>query len=154
MCEDGHLQHSRFILGQFVGVPYKLGGRSILGCDCYGLVILFFRRIYGVELPDIGVSSLSQVSQTIIEEEKRPHWSKIDKPTFRAVAVFSENGLPRHCGVMLDRTRMLHNAEQRSCVEKIDTPVWRAKLYGFYRYTSTGKPQEQGSSGILQHSVS
>ena len=35
----------------FVGIPFVPGGHSMVGCDCWGLLRLVYRRMLGVELP-------------------------------------------------------------------------------------------------------
>ena len=39
-------------LNNYIGIPYKWGGRSRDAVDCYGLVVLIYKDKYGVELPD------------------------------------------------------------------------------------------------------
>ena len=39
-------------LNDYVGLPYKFGGRDYDGVDCYGLTKLIYAEEYGVELPD------------------------------------------------------------------------------------------------------
>lgn len=39
-------------LGRYIGIPWKLGGRDLSGCDCYGLVLLVQRDLFGVFIPD------------------------------------------------------------------------------------------------------
>jgi len=39
-------------MGQYVGLPYIVGGRSPLGLDCYGLVLAIYANELGVLLPD------------------------------------------------------------------------------------------------------
>ncbi len=119
---------------KFVGIRYRLGGRTFKACDCYGLLILFYRE-FGVELPDLSVSSFKLVTRAFVEEERNPHWSRIATPSLKDIAVFSKDGLPCHCGIMLDRVSMLHNEDRQSCVERINSPIWESRLYGFYRYS-------------------
>lgn len=39
-------------INEYVGIPYRWGGRDESGLDCYGLVKLVYANEYGIELPD------------------------------------------------------------------------------------------------------
>lgn len=35
-----------------LGIPYVLNGRDRDGVDCFGFAVLFYRELYGIEIPD------------------------------------------------------------------------------------------------------
>lgn len=39
-------------VNDYIGVPYKVGGRSMFGADCYGLTMLFYAQELQILLPD------------------------------------------------------------------------------------------------------
>lgn len=39
-------------LERFIGIPWKVGGRTFDGVDCGGLCMLASKHLFGVELPD------------------------------------------------------------------------------------------------------
>lgn len=139
MYKDGHIQCARTFfltdLSKFVGIPYLLGGRTFGGCDCYGLAVLLYKQ-NGIILPDVEVDSLEESTKVFIEEENRGYWAKVSTASCGSLAVFKNKAeLPTHCGVMLDRRRILHTVKgSRSCIEKIDSPIWKGQLYGFFEF--------------------
>jgi len=40
-------------LRDFIGIPWKVGGRSFDGVDCAGLCILAGKHMFGINLPDV-----------------------------------------------------------------------------------------------------
>lgn len=37
-------------LGRYVGIPYVRGGASFAGADCFGIVQLYYRNEYGIDI--------------------------------------------------------------------------------------------------------
>ena len=114
-------------ISQYIGKPYQHNGRGD-SLDCLGLVISFLRD-HGIYLPeDDGkpipknwfnedperlVRGLSQYGRKISPDELQP----LD------VVVFSFRGIPRHAGVMVDRSHFIHARQGK------DVAVIRLKHY-------------------------
>jgi hypothetical protein len=78
----------------FIGIPYEVGGRSIEGLDCYGLVCLVYHTILGITLPD-------WVTQTEVDfEGTQGELLDIEVPENFCLVITPRNGgLPDHFGV-------------------------------------------------------
>ena len=115
-------------LQPLIGIPFRPGGTAVDGCDCWGLVCLAYRTLYGIAL-DIAPASGAEV----LAEAAR--WSRVTTPTVGDVLLFRARGWPAHVGVALGQGRMLHVVEGGvSAVERCDGPVWAARLVGAYRH--------------------
>lgn len=124
-------------MNQYVGIPYKAGGRGYDGCDCYGLVRLVLKEQFGKDMPEYGdcISHGSDESHRLISDHLplvdafRP-----DVPRAGDVVVLKIRGLPSHVGVYLGGGKMLHTlAEHDSAIESVDSPKWVKRIEGYYR---------------------
>lgn len=123
---------------KYVGIPFADHGRGASGCDCWGLVRLFYRQELGIELSDLGPSyrdTTDAAGMRLVHADQLACWRRVHAPQPGDVALLNVLGAPVHVGVMLDRRRMLH--VQRgidAAIERIDGPLWRNRLEGFYRH--------------------
>lgn len=129
---------------QYVGLPFAEGGRSRKGVDCWGLLHLIFRDQYGIEVPSyaeqyVGKEERREIARLLETETKTDPWISVipgseqegDMATFRD----RRAGLPSHTGMVLSKSRMLHVSRGRlASIECYRTPVWDARLIGFYRH--------------------
>jgi cell wall-associated NlpC family hydrolase len=125
----------RFRLREFIGIPYRPGGRDFQGCDCWGLVRLFYLGL-DIELPDqvISPQDLSGIDQAVRED--MPRWIKVSAEEVPSVALFclSKSGLIDHMGVNIGGSRMLHTIAGKSAhLVRLDHPFYRARRIGFYQ---------------------
>jgi len=83
-----------------IGIPYIHGGRDPkTGLDCYGLCMVVYRDLYGIELPDWQTPDVADVKATrnIIKEfTERGEYTSLTVP---------ENG----CFIFCYRTRAAHH---------------------------------------------
>ncbi len=109
-----------------VGIPYLAGGRTAEGCDCFGLVLLYYKNELGVELPDytsVGLSTLAD------------YFRKVETPQKHDVIVFDIAG-DRHVGIAVSAMRFLHNISRANVVvSRISS--YAAHIKGVYRYENT-----------------
>lgn len=112
----------------YVGIPYRRGGETRDGADCWGLVRLWFREQLGVELPMVSDDALREV------ERQRCLWTPIETPARGDLLLFRQPGRAVHCAVALGDGRMLHAVEgQTSRIDRIGWP-WTSWLLGVFRW--------------------
>lgn len=80
------------------------------GMDCYGLVILYYRHVLGIELPTPqGYLQFDDMSECWSNETKSGRWEIVDRPVSGGLVFTAYHGeTPLHVGIMLDRQRAIH----------------------------------------------
>lgn len=125
---------------QFTDIPFRVGGRTREGCDCWGLVNLVWAEHYGHDLPHYsGDYWRAGTDMRPIAESAAAH-----AKNFERVQPGEERegdgvllrvlGLPTHIGLVVCPGWMLHVQQgSDSVLEEYASPRWR--VMGFYRYT-------------------
>lgn len=120
---------------KLIGIPFKNNGRDFDGCDCWGLVRLFYREVLGRELPEYIVDPRDddRVTETMISELKTPKWEILEKPEPNCLALMKLNTKHiSHCGIYLGNDRLLHcYTGCGSCIVRIKGTLWE-KCINFY----------------------
>lgn len=122
---------------KYIGLPFQTHGRGP-AYDCWGLVRLFYKQEFGIELPcfisEYGHErDIIGITKTV--DSARPFWSPVVFPRIGDVILCRINAFPLHTGVMINRSTMLHITKNiNSCVESIHGPVWSNRIEGFFRY--------------------
>ncbi len=96
---------SEFI-DQMVGVPWVNRAQSLNECDCYGLIILYYRHVHGIELSEHeGYSDGSaEMGSGFFVELDKGQWKKSDcgdGVAFMAFITIDGERVPGHCGVII-----------------------------------------------------
>lgn len=122
-----------------IGVPFKQFGRDIKGIDCFGLVMLIYKR-RGIIVPDIKYGDTDEErNQAITSPKNLEGWSKVDLSPGVAVAL-KRNGLVQHCGVCIDHDRFIHASEDHSSVVvghfSRNGNFHKKLIAGFYDYSA------------------
>jgi cell wall-associated NlpC family hydrolase len=124
---------------KYIGIPFVSNGRTMEGCDCYGLVRLVLRDEYGVELPELSDdydNALNAAETARLFAEKRPALAaeKLPGPREGAVAVITERGRPCHLGIFAGGGFVLHTGVKTGSVCQREThPALRGRIEGYYR---------------------
>lgn len=124
---------------KYVGIPYKFGGASREGADCWGLVRLVMKEVYGKKLPEFKRDGLTEKECGLLVDHARPLVSsgKIASPEEGDLVVIKIHGAPCHIGVVIGKEggrNLLHTLRGHdSAIDRYDGPVWRYRLDGFYR---------------------
>ena len=128
-------------IGKFIGIPYQDWGRDYNGCDCYGLVYLFYRDYLNIELPSYSYNSKEHKPNTIsniINKHKKELFKQVKEPNFGDCIIFNVYGNSTHIGIFLDNNQFLHNTELRrfSCIDRLNHIFWKSRIEGFYAYNN------------------
>ena len=88
-------------LNRYVGIPYKPGGRTREGVDCYGLLVLLFANEYGINLPDWNRDwqNLRTRGDHIDAVMHTGQWSPLEEPRDGCIAVVAGRRAPYHLGL-------------------------------------------------------
>ena len=127
-------------LASYIGIPYRDRARDDNCVDCWGLLCLFYRREFGIELPQYTTETpegAKYVAEVVAGGRIEPTWQRVVEPAYGDVLLFRVQGLPIHCGVALGRGEFLHSFPNRdSCIERLDSLSWAKRLDGVYRWSS------------------
>lgn len=123
---------------RYIGIPYEPFGRTFSGCDCWGLVLLYYRRELGIELPAY-TNKYTDVNNTIeiasVMEAEKCNWHRAKEPKRGAVVHFRIMGHPAHVGIMLGDSAFLHTISgQNSSIEDLHDDKWARRLEGWYEW--------------------
>ncbi|MDR0455947.1 MAG: C40 family peptidase [Treponema sp.] len=123
----------------YIGIPFVSNGRTMDGCDCYGLVRLVLRNEYGIELPELSNdydNALNITATARLFAEKRPILAaeKLPQMQERAVVVITEHGHPCHIGIACGGGYILHTGIKTGSVcQRATHPGLRGRIEGYYR---------------------
>jgi len=123
---------------KYIGIPFVSNGRTIKGCDCYGLVRLVLHNEYGLELPELSddYSNALNVKETArLFADNIPVLAaeKINKPEEKAVVIITEHGVPAHIGIVAGGGYLLHTGIKTGSVcQRESHPALRSRIEGYY----------------------
>lgn len=126
---------------RWIGIPYRDRGRAFDGCDCWGLVMLWYRHELGLVLPDYGETysssdDVTDAARAVTENAEDSIWGQVPWDMARKgdIVVLRLMGFPCHVGVVLAPGRMLHILRSHaSILERYDGAIYRGRLVGLYR---------------------
>jgi len=124
---------------KYVGIPFVSNGRTMEGCDCYGLVRLILRNEYNIELPELSnnyedAQNIRETAKLFAEHRPVLAAEKLSKPQEKALAVITEQGSPCHVGIAAGGGYILHTGAKTGSVCQREThPGLRGRIEGYYR---------------------
>lgn len=105
------------MIEKLLGKPYKPGANGPNAYDCWGLVQVVQKELFGREMPDIRTPPSDNNPRTMIafirSHPARKQWRKADGPRHGRIVEMCRSNLPFHIGVYLDIDRggILHAAQ-------------------------------------------
>jgi cell wall-associated NlpC family hydrolase len=140
----------------FIGIPFAEGGRDPAhGLDCWGLVWLAARELYGMELPSYHGDYMTPLDwdelNRLISGEKKIAWELIYAPKRAGnlqdvrdgdVALMSARGRDMHVGLVVNGGRNLLHVEAGT--EAAAPPLDRLEIRSRLRPRDCGVYRWQG----------
>lgn len=124
-----------FNVDKYLEIPFKDGGRSFAGCDCFGLVYLIYKE-FGITLKDYSISckESSLINDKIREESFI--WEQIPFPQIPSLVTIRLSSNPlfiNHVGVVVKEGYFLHSTEETGvALTRLDSNLWKRKITGFW----------------------
>lgn len=131
-------------LDKAIEIPFKEKGRSWGGVDCWGMVVLAYKEVLGVKLPDHmneyrSTRRLKELNK-VINTERSMSWQKIKTPRPMDCVLIKFQGITSHIGLIVDENNNFIHIENKRMVsiDNVKTLLWQGAGYnnieGFYRY--------------------
>lgn len=126
---------------RYVGTPFADRGRSIAGCDCWGLAFVVFAAELGIAIPDYaqeydGPADLASLGPLIGGERLARPWRAVTGvPRAFDIAIFRRGRIDSHIGIVVNSRQMLHVA-RGDCgkIEAFADRPWNVRLSGIVRH--------------------
>jgi cell wall-associated NlpC family hydrolase len=118
---------------KYIGIPFKYGGRTYKELDCYGLVMLLYKELHGMDIPDvISPEFLADIADLVSVEKLKWTPSPLEAGT---VIIFNIKGYGSHVGYMIDDDKMIHTWEKTGgvTIERLSLG-WKHRVLGSYKY--------------------
>ncbi len=122
-------------MDEYIGIPYKRNGRDRDGLDCYGLVYLVEKEMFGNQLPILNnIYDGNNVAELIAEHQPLLSGEQVLTPEDGDVVLFFHQGKPIHIGVYWQRG-IIHATEHRGVIyERLNsTYLKRFQKKEYYR---------------------
>jgi cell wall-associated NlpC family hydrolase len=124
---------------KYIGIPYIEKGRTLKGCDCYGLVKLYYKNELGISIPDSNTCAKTpRRTLAVYLEQISKNWEETTAQKNAVVAMCLNVNHPKmvtHFGVMIDENTMLHTYENtNSHIISIDHITVKNQIKGFYKW--------------------
>lgn len=96
-------------INSMVGVQYINRGYSLDGCDCFGLVYLYYKHVHGFDI-NLSDEYLNYEDFLTSFTVQLAEWEEVDQPKDGDCCFVCFNGdIPTHCGIMISKNEVLHS---------------------------------------------
>lgn len=124
----------------YVGIPDRAKGRSSMGADCWGLAMLVYREVKGIDLPDYAAEYLddrdhAEIGAIARREKVAQRWRVVVEPKEFDLLLFSVARHDSHVGIHVGPGQMLHVVkDDYAKIARYDVAPWAGRLVGGYRW--------------------
>ena len=110
------------MIEEYLRIPYKTGGRSQNGCDCWGFVCLIMKKEKGIELP--SYDGVDETKTNGLEAS----YEKLQEPEDWAIVLMQQRKGHAHVGIYL-KGRILHMTHSGVCFVPASRLQYEVKGY-------------------------
>jgi cell wall-associated NlpC family hydrolase len=124
---------------KYIGIPFASNGRTLEGCDCYGLVRLVLQNEYGIYLPELSddyenALNIAQTKELFDKNMPVLLAERIPVIEERALIVIRKEGHPCHVGISAGGGYLLHtNYKTGSVCQRLTHIDLCGRREGYYR---------------------
>lgn len=119
-----------------IGIPYSPPEAPGQGLNCWQLAERVMREDFHLEPPVVECDLPARQTESVFLRHLS-HWQQIC-PEERApgdLVLLRIAGLAVHCGVLVERNRMVHSLERVGvCLSSLTDRRWARRVAGFYRW--------------------
>lgn len=126
------------MFSEYVGIPFKEGGRDRNGIDCYGLPRLIYKELKNIELYDSDKEKLDGEYFLKYHHLIYRPWISVSalemKPFDLIVFDVWNDSLPSHTGIYIGNNKFIHSMRNLGVViSKLDKQ-WSNKIFNVWRH--------------------
>lgn len=108
-------------INTMIGKPWRFRASSFNAVDCWGLVVLYYRNVLGIELHQVkGVEKEKEF--LTVYDENIIKWDKLNWREESCIFVAYSGLNPVHVGIVVDG-KALHASESSGCVRCDSIPI-------------------------------
>jgi cell wall-associated NlpC family hydrolase len=123
-------------LVKYLAIPYKPSESSFKGCDCFGLVKLWFETERGIAIntPDYTHDWYKSEPKRISKEYSKYGFKRVKDIKPGDVLVLIDEGFPRHLGIVISEESFLHTTVRGTACHSFVQGPWSDKISMVLRY--------------------
>lgn len=123
-------------INKIVGAPWVNRKSDFDGCDCFGLVKLYYYHVLGFKISEVKGYKQNEPFTNVFESNIELQWTEIDNYEDGAMAVFYMHGEPKHVALCVGDNKYLHSQGDINRPAKAELVKTRAlkRLYNDVTY--------------------
>jgi len=130
---------------QYIRIPFANSGFTKMGCHCWGLVCLVYKRELKIELPKYDTITADQIRHMLRAKDEQivsGNWGPVAKDDLRPFDVVTMKGkdekghlIERHVGLYAGNGYILHIEEGTdSKCDSVQDPLFTGRILRSFRY--------------------
>lgn len=122
----------------YLKIPHQHLGRVTQGCDCLGLVTLFYKQEFNITLPEyLGYETNWYITDAVNVMKLFTNFGfkKVKaEPEYGDVLLISQARYLKHLGVVVDKGDFLHTLESGTCCHSYKQGEFSGLIHSCYRF--------------------
>lgn len=124
---------------KYLNIPFKHLGRDFAGCDCFGLVQLFYNQEFNLKLPEYADYQESWHlldAKLILKLYTKFGFTRIKDSEYKFgdVLILNENNYPKHLGIVIGGGNFIHTLQNGTACHSYLNYQYFNKIHSAYRH--------------------